>query len=369
MLIKIDVDAEMFSKIKHLIDSGRYTDLYQFVTVAISNQIQEEFSQKGFESVPALEETSLLESSVSLTPAVPQPPMSRTDTTYWREQLKLMKLSSSEIEPEQQDLIWSFHNRFLPVKIVIHQLAKTMVKQGTWIELNELHQVAYELAVSVSAMLKEYEQRYDIPRNRRLSTGLPIPSTELKGLRGAKLRKKETKLLSSKERFMDHFVGKMIARIGQNGFSGAPFQMGLMAIKFESNNCFVSLTQNGKEFAIMENPILDGNRHDIAFSDEEATFILKKIISRFKLETIIVNRILTELRKRSLSSQGADKIFEEEKQRCFGKLVGVKKELEQLKKSIVQERVATMSRLSEIGFINWEVDRRGHSTYTLKRTI
>jgi len=144
--------------------------------------------------------------------------------------------------------------------------------------------------------------------------------------------------------------------------------MGLMAIKFERDSCFVSLTQSGKEFALIENPVLDGNRYDIAFSDAEATFILKKIISRFKLENLLVHRILTELRNHSLSSEDVDKIFEEEKLRYMGKLAPIKREtVEQSKKYIVQERVATMSRLSEIGFINWQIDRSGYSTYALKR--
>ncbi|MGI0010898.1 MAG: hypothetical protein ACREAE_05820, partial [Nitrosopumilaceae archaeon] len=45
MLIKIDIENEVFKKIRHLVDEGRYDDLHQFVTIAIINQIQEEQSK------------------------------------------------------------------------------------------------------------------------------------------------------------------------------------------------------------------------------------------------------------------------------------------------------------------------------------
>lgn len=368
MLVKVNLDNKAFSLINGLIAEGKYPDLYHFIEIAINNQIQEEFAEESAIPMPKIteDEISYFESKEILKGET-ESQLKEAGKDKWQEKLREIHLEKSEIEPIKRDLIWSFYNRFLPVKIVIRELAILMAKHGTWIELAQLKDYAYVFAREISQILKKYEDREDVPRNLKLSTGLPTPPSELASLKGAKKRKKELKLLSSKTRFMEQFVGRKTS--GKNPeFHGAGFSMGLIAVKFVNNSCFVSLTENGREFALLNNPVIDGEQKDTAFFSNEVNFIMENIISRYTLEKIIIELILDELKKRSLTSNEINEIFKNTKksfltdQNLSSKQI--KDELDD--GTIVQERVATMGRLSEMGLVKWTIDSGGYSSYTIK---
>ena len=44
MLIKVDVDSDLYKKIENLIKEGKYQDILQFIKISISNQLQEEIA-------------------------------------------------------------------------------------------------------------------------------------------------------------------------------------------------------------------------------------------------------------------------------------------------------------------------------------
>jgi hypothetical protein len=372
MLIKIDIENEIFQKIKQLIDEGKYQDLYQFVTIAINNQIHEERAKKDSDlPLSTLQDIKLSGKEAARFFSETKSELDQAINPDWRKLLEKTIPQESEIEPQYNDLIWSFYNRFFPVKIVIYQLATMIAENGSWIELTELQLNSYKLASRISKSLREYEEQYDLGRNQKLSTGLPTPGTELVGIKRLKERRKmEDKIESGRKRFMEQFVGKKIPQENYDEFKGACFDMGLMAVKFLGNTTLVNLTQTGKEFALLENPILDAQRNDISFSKIETDFILKKIIPRFKLENIIVIRILHELRNEKLSSEQINQIFREEKMKFLKvKEMSIEKIEEHTEdKIIVSERVATMGRLSELGLVKWEIDRKGFSSYSLKNS-
>lgn len=375
MLVKINIDNEVFVRIKELIDEGKYPDLYHFIEIAINNQVQEETSEaktrpaesfdlSGQEAVAKMAEEELSKKLYSYGKQI-------NKKEEWQKKLKEIKLEESEIQPEKEDLIWSFHNRFLPVKIVVRQLSMAITEETPWIELGQLQEYAYDSAVKISQELKTYEDKFEVPRNQKLSTGLPLHPFDTRGLRVAEKRRMEKKLLSSKIRFMEQFVGRKIYRNNRNEFEGAGFSMGLIAVKFIGNTCNVSLTNEGREFALFNNPILDGEQKDVAFFPDEVDFIKEKIIPRYRLENIIVKRILSELKTRSLSANDASEIFKDEKEKYLREGVARTKEIEDAlsDKMILQERVSTMGRLSELGLVKWTIDPKGQSIYTLKTVI
>lgn len=370
MLVKINIDKETYSRIKDLISEGRYPDLYHFIGIAISNQIQEEFAKKtdSIHMVEVIENISPFESAERLKDEVNSQLNDLRGKQLWQNKLREIQLEKSEIEPPKRDLIWSFYNRFFPVKLVIRELAILMAKQGTWIELDQLKDHAYAFALEISKILKEYEDKMDAPRNQKISTGLPTPLSELVGLKGAQKRKKEIKLLSSKSRFMAQFVGRKTSGDDPE-FHGAGFSMGLIAVKFTGNICFVSLTENGREFALLNNPIIDSEQKDIAFFRDEVNFIMENIVPRYPLEKIIIDKIFDELKKHPLTSNEINDIFRDEKGRYMREHQMRTKETEDAldETKIVQERVSTMGRLSEINLVKWTIDSGGYSTYTLKQ--
>jgi hypothetical protein len=265
----------------------------------------------------------------------------------WRRELLDIHVEPTEIQPKSSDLIWYFYNRFFPVKVAIYQLAKILALQhDNWIELGDLQVQAFEFAQEVATKLKNIEIRAKMPRNKKLSTGLPASSMELISLRGTARRKKDDKLLRGRTRFMDQVIGKYVPK--KLTFSGACFDLGLIGIQLRSEISFVSLTELGKEFALLENPILDKDSFESAFSEKEVQFIFHKIYGRFRLEKKIVEKIIESLKKESLTSNQIDQLFKSEHPEF-----------------ITEERIATMGRLSELQLINWEIDSEGKSKYSL----
>ena len=352
MLIKVDMDPTTIKKIERLINQGAYSDIRQFLSIAISNQLEEEASNHA----DLIVNSNRASSGVTLANAALKTKLSADESTItnalgsnWRQQLLNLKLERTEIEPKPSDLIWYFYNRFFPAKIVIYQLARIMVtQQSNWIELGDLQVQSYEFAQEVATKLKNTELRAKIPRNKKLSTGLPSSSMELISLRGTARRKKDDKQLRGRTRFMDQIVGRYVPK--KKTFSGACFDLGLIGIQHRSAISYVSLTELGKEFALLENPIIDKDSIESAFSDKEVQFIFHSIYNRFRLEKKIVEKIIERLKEESLTSHQIDQLFRNERPEF-----------------ITEERIATMGRLSELQLVNWEIDSEGKSKYTLNR--
>jgi len=351
MLIKIDLDTLAVNKIEQLIASGDYSDIPQFVSVAISNQLEEEASTtKG-----SVTHSGKLSSKVEVGQLEMESHWDSQKLTYraanqfglWRRQLQDLQVESTKIQPRTSDLIWYFYNRLLPVKLVIHVLAQIIaIQHKNWIELGDLQVQAFEFAEGVATKLKNFELSAKMARNKKLSTGLPASRMELVGFRGTSKRKKEEKLIRGRTRFMDQIVGKYVSK--NKIVSGACFDLGLIGVQQRNETIYVSLSELGKEFALLENPILYKDLFEAAFSDKEVSFVLHKIYSRFKLEAKIVKNIIEWLKKKSLTSSQIDELFRSE-----------------LTEFIPEQRIATMGRLSELQIVNWEIDNKGKSIYSL----
>lgn len=372
MLVKFNIDNDVFQKIKQLVEQKRYQDLNEFLNIAVNNQVTEEFANLTsnivrMESPPKEADISLKEIDDFL--AEKGAPFEETLDPNWRKILQKIEPGISDIEPYYDDLIWSFYNRFLPVKIVIYRLATLLKGNLAWIELTDLQTLSYNLATKISEGLREYEEQYDLARNQRLSTGLPTPESERERVKKIREKRKIVeKIESNRKRFMEQFVGRKIRSEGIDQFSGACFDMGLLAVRFTGNNVSVNLTQTGKEFSLFRNPVIEDKKMDVAFSHEEVRFILEKIIPKFKFEKIIIDKILKELKNNKLSSDEINDIFKEEKMKFLKEkgesVIMIEKKTDE--GTIVRERVATMSRLSELGLVKWDIDKTGQSSYSLK---
>jgi len=349
VIIKLDLDADLVSKIEKLVKDGKFSDFDQFVKFALKNQIIEE---TGSGEGPKISATQTIRSIID------------KKTQEIAKMLSDIPLEESEIASTSSPLIWSFYNRFFPVKVVVRQILHSLSSDKKWIELGDIQEESFTFAESISESLKNYEDERSLPRNKKISTGLPSPSSEINGLRGAKRKKKESKLHASKIRFQEQFVGRAIKKPGYYAFSGSCFEMGLMRVKIEGERCLISLTDNGAQFAIMENPILDKEEYNYAFTKEEAQFISNEIIPKFELEKIIVDLILSKIQNKDLTAKEIEDMFIEQKKKFYQDIVKDEKEMEKLLKEIVQERVSTMGRLSELRLVNWSIDKEGRSVYS-----
>lgn len=341
VLVKLDIDIDIVNRIEKLVREGKYSDFKQFLMLAINNQVEEESAETA--------ELKISPNEFSKKQVAERLTGFQNSQTIFNSLSNLgnITIEKSEFHPFVSEVIWHFYNRFFPIKLVTQNLAKMIVvDQKPWIELAEIQTAAFDFAEKLATKLKEVEISEKIPRNKKISTGLPASKLELIALRGMARRKKEDKLQRGRTRFMDQIVGKY--NMKDKRFSGACFDLGLMAIKYVDGKCYVSLTELGKEFALFENPILNKNSFESAFSDEEVSFIFRKIYPKFRIEKKIVNQLIEWLKHESLTSSQINELFKKEKRQYF-----------------LEERIATMGRLSELQIVNWEIESDGKSKYSL----
>ena len=250
---------------------------------------------------------------------------------------------------KQVGLIWGFHNRFFPVKFIISVLASLILRGkdeekiiGTkhpWINLETFSdEVALEAVNLITILndMKEQNKFHGIePTVGFLATRdkfLLTPRLKKTARRSKKLAGEKAVILeeTSRNRFLTQYVGRELSpRKGTRTIAGACFEMGLVKCGYDPNSdnkLYVTLTDLGKEFAVMDNLLVGaiqdhlinvelslttGDRSDLSikniFSKEESDFILKNIISKYELEEKVVNKFLES--KERLSVDEITKIF------------------------------------------------------------
>jgi len=349
MIIKVDVESDLYQEIENLIRDGKYQDILQFIKLAISNQLQEE---KAGNIISAEYE------------GIPFIPLSKIDEDIGdmeelKKTLDAFLIEKSNMQKVDEPFIWNFYNRFFPVKIAIFQLANMITTEEPWVNLDEWQASAVLMAQDWYRYLRENEIEKEVKANEKLTIGLPTHSYELDKVRKKRDRNKlEKKIVSSKSRFMDQFVGRYNSK--KETFDGACFRMGLIEGKRSGNSSYVSLTELGKEFALLENPIIHEKKTSHAFSNEEVKLIYKKIIPQFNLEKQIIEDIITELKQKPMTSNDIQKIFEGYKKLIFEyypidpKKFTATEIRDKKEEKITQTRVATMGRLSELKIVDWE---------------
>jgi len=363
MRVRLTLEPDQYKKILKFIEDQKYENVHQFIRIAIANQLQDEGSYLEHPEIDIEIADDLPENKEKV--AEHYDLKSEKVIGELEEDLENWTAVKSEIKKSPEDLIWSFYNRFFPVKIIIIQLASMISREESWIDLEELRETALVSAQDWCKALKDYELDKQIPRNKKISVGLPIHPNELKKLTRKRERTKmQNKIESSKKRFVNQIVGKYSKK--DQSFYGSCFSMGLMAVKLSGTKVLVSLTELGKKFALIKNPLINQQKFENAFSVEETKFIYKNIIPEFKLEQQITKNVIDELfNKGTLDSKKINTIFEEYKKQIFEFYSNDPDNLDEEKKNpiIVQARVATMGRLSEIGMVEWEIDNSGLSHY------
>ena len=136
-----------------------------------------------------------------------------------------------------------------------------------------------------------------------------------------------SRLTSSRLRFSSQFIGKSLMKDNGLVYSGACFEMGLLAARGEKKDLEITLSKNGLEFAMLKNPVIgnvemegdwEENKQNKTFSMDELDFIQKKIVERYELENNIIANILNMLKTiqdkdQTEITKKVREIFEEEK--------------------------------------------------------
>ena len=299
-------------------------------------------------------------------------------TKKYIQELKIETLEDT-IPFDGYPLLSGFYSRFLPVKIVITTLGHLLERsKDEKIELKDLRVYAYDIVEEIAETLSKYENENKIPRNKKMSTGLPK--------KGSK-DKDDEKIAMAQKRFKDQFVGKVrkSRKLESNHFEGALSALGLVSAFEKDNKVYVSLTQLGKEFFLMDNPVVEGEYEKGPLTEQEADFILKKLIPQRELEQKFVeiaigfvkNFRLPVVGDKKLAPKMTNLIDEEIKLEAIKylkknpkaqelyNLNHLESNNETVQRKITQWRLATMGRLAELKVVHWRINEKGDSEYSL----
>jgi len=318
--------------------------------------------------------------------------------------IKQIKMSDLKFDYDEKitydgwPLLWNFYSRLLPAKIAITALGdlvrieqQTGIKRGltpNWVLISDLRRKAYDIAEELAEKLRSYERQKKLGRTEKISTGFPKPvifdkdKPELQGL--------------AEKRFKDKYVVNIRknTKTRKQHLEGILAAMGLVTVIKIGNEYRISMTDIGKEFYLLDNPVLNGDYTHGAFSDDEVECIKNKIIPQRELEHRLVNVALEKIKNYNendvdvgLNELGlasyADKLnieFEKEfrnfvKSYNDNSIHKEKLEKEYIKKGVESNeetpitacRVATMGRLSELGLVTWIINKNASSIYSIKK--
>ena len=309
----------------------------------------------------------------------------QTNLDVTREFIK--QINFNEISKEGYDeigfdgwpLLFTHYSRLLPVKIAISLLGNMMREQKSpVINFNDFRARAYELAEEISKKLIVYEKENKKTREEKISTGLPRPSI---------ISEVTAKQAVAEQRYKDRYFGKLKRRhdTGETTFEGALMALGIIKIFAKKKDVLITLTDLGKKFYLLDNPIINGTNFP-AFSNEEREFLVTKIIPNRPLETKLI-KTATEIitYEDALSSEITDTLDTEFENtlKNFVKKSNDKKFTDKIQSDIIDKtdelrqnnegkqtpveacRIATMGRLTELGVVSWDINKEGKSEYEI----
>ena len=309
----------------------------------------------------------------------------QTNLDVTREFIK--QINFNEISKEGYDeigfdgwpLLFTHYSRLLPVKIAITLLGNMVREQKSpVINYNDFRSRAYELAEEISKKLTVYEKENKKTRDEKISTGLPRPSI---------INEVTAKQALAEQRYKDRYFGKLKRSqdTGETTFEGALMALGVIKIFAKKKDVLITLTDIGKKFYLLDNPIIKGTNFP-AFSNEERKFLVTKIIPNRPLETKLIKtatEIITyedalsrditdtldtefENTLKNFVKTSNDKKFTDKIQRdIIDKTAEIKKNNEGKQTPVEACRIATMGRLAELGVVSWNINRDGKSEYEI----
>jgi hypothetical protein len=259
------------------------------------------------------------------------------------------------------------------------------------ISFEKFAEKAFDLCEEISEKQIKRETKKKITRENKLSTGLPKPFDK---------NITDSKQQEYQNRYKEKYFGKL-KRNRQDGkqyFEGLMSSLGLIRFFKIDKESFITLTENGKDFFKLENPIFDGEFELKSFSDDEVEFILNKLIKERPLESRLMSSAIKLIEsktglneeivqqldeafyytiedycKDNKTDKNYDKIMEilESTNKIKDDSKEAEKELETATEKVEKEnaerrikkqtpiqaiRIATMGRMSELNLVEWQID-------------
>lgn len=307
-----------------------------------------------------------------------------------------------EISFDDWPLLFTHYSRLFPAKIGVITLADMMREQKSdVIDLDDFKIKAYDIAEEISTEMIKFENENKKTRAEKKSTGLPKPylSEEITSVQAI-----------AEQRYKDRYFGKSVKNkeTGEIHFECLLMALGMIRVFEREKKIKITLTEMGKKFCLLENPVFKG-KMDVSLSKDESEFLATKCIPQRHLELRMIKNVISIIKetdygktkdmtgdldqvcydavKEFIGSKDAKKFGGKIKSDIIDKtdMINAKnidikknisaaennpKEVKRLKDMISQTpisacRIATMGRISELGIVVWEINEVGRSEYTL----
>lgn len=332
-----------------------------------------------------------------------------TESKDFLNNIKFEEITDNNLDLAKYDnwpIISPVYSRYFPAKIAVITLADMMRdRKSPLIDFEEFKINAYDIAEEVAAKLIKYETANKIKRSHKKSTGLPKPYDKEFDM---------TDDQSIKElRYKNKYFGKVTKRTETaTHLDGLLSSLGLVKVFSDgfSKHAKITLTENGKNFYLLNNPVF-GGKLDQSLSKEESMFLTTKCILQRPLQLKINKKITklvseTEHGKSPDMTDDLDKIcvgsieefFKEnpdepnkiriendiiaksermnpENERIRKHLKDNKDTLDSKEKIKLRKRLkqtpieamrsAVMGRLTELGVVEWEINSNSRSEYKI----
>lgn len=275
MRLVIEISKETTKKIHQLVTKGKFNSLFEFVQIAINNQLLLEEAELPFD----IKHSDLQDQIAQTQGFVIERPVGAD----------LLQLSSRDYEsigvlplPKQEMLeegpIWGQYNRIFPVKIIVRILTNLMFYSKGPINLQEFGNEASEVARQLGHRLRDIDKSTRRGTGQKLSTALPVGSDPWK----------------SKSRFINQFIGNLDRK---SRLFGASPKLGFINI-IDPNFPRIGLTKEGLDFALFKNPILENISFESGpFSQKEIDYYIKHVKQFLPTEMNLMKLVLISIKR------------------------------------------------------------------------
>jgi Arc/MetJ-type ribon-helix-helix transcriptional regulator len=285
------------AKLDALLDSGAFADYSEVISAAIENfaVLHEEVQSRGSIVLDAESGSKGLESIVSASQrtsgSLPHRSGKANQPKTVPELFTMGNLSveaPSGLAPLPGDVFfhgqpisidrWVFgqYSRLLPVKVSCRALARMCPCPANGFELDKVASRIAQEAEMLGKYLAERDQEEGLIRDQASAIG--FPSSENKADR-------------SRLRYANQFVGA----IGKQGtLTGLLIDLKLINLA-KNGKKGICLTRPGWEFAVLENPVLDGSSADGKFTPVEVKFLLQHIQKHVPVEDFAFRTLLAAI--------------------------------------------------------------------------
>lgn len=246
----LDINPSLNQKIEEIIKSKSYRDFQQFSEIAFENQVTAEMNQQNSWEISTYE-TNASDSKI----------IQRNGNENTLLNVDNPMLIEAPIDDKLiGKILWGQFYRFLPLKVATRVLAN--LSKNTFPTIDEFIKICVDTAVLFNKKLIRIDKKENRSYGERISASFPD------GSKKSILRFQNQYLFYLRKN--DHKIDGFLARM-----------------KFcnivSKDNTKIGLTSFGKNFAILENPLIDKNITK-SLSKEEIDFLINHIITNLPFE-------------------------------------------------------------------------------------